>query len=50
MSMPYVHNDIFLSDSIGYDKLKFSQIYTPRKYIPGYTIAREFTSQGSAES
>jgi len=28
--MLYLHNDIFLSDIIGYDPLKFSQLYTPK--------------------
>jgi len=35
--MLYRHNDIFLIDIIGYDQLKFSQIYTRPKRNPGYT-------------
>jgi len=31
-----LHNDIFLINIIRYDRLKFSQVYTPRKRNPGY--------------
>jgi len=30
MGMLYLHNDIFLTDIIGCDWLKFSEIYTPK--------------------
>ena len=30
MGMLYLHNDIFLSDIMGYDQLKFSYIYAPK--------------------
>jgi len=30
MGMLYLHNDIFLTDIIGYDRLNFSKIYTPK--------------------
>jgi len=41
MGMLYLHNDdIFITDIIGYDRLKFSQLYTPRNEILGKATAR----------
>jgi len=40
--MPYMHtgNDIFLTGIIGYDRLKFSEIYASRNEIPGYATGQ----------
>ena len=35
MDMLYLRNDIFLTDIIGYDRLKFSEIYPPKSEIMG---------------
>jgi len=29
MSMQYPHSDIYITDIIGYDQIKFNEIYTP---------------------
>ena len=33
MLYAYLHSDIFLTDIMGYDWLKFSQIYTPKMLL-----------------
>jgi len=38
IGMLYLHNDIFVTDIIGYDRLKFSYIYTPKEEILGMRL------------